>query len=251
MKVPSLRNPDGTPRIKPPNLPPVPDLLRPAPVAPREEAPLMTAHRAHLVGCRRCGRVWPDGETECHRCGSMIYPPDRRSLNAVWAWLIAGMIFYVPANLLPMLKTQTFAGLKGSSEATILGGIVELTRYGNWGVAGIVFVASVIVPIFKFVVIAWLAQVAGRPATVKAAKRRLVLYEIVEFIGRWSMIDVFVVAILSALVQLGFVASIHPGPAAVSFALSVAFTMLSAQSFDPRLIWRGLPLRSRKENTPT
>ena len=73
------------------------------------------------------------------------------------------------------------------------------------------------------------------------------LYEVVEFIGRWSMIDVFVVAILSALVQLGFVASVHPGPAAASFALSVAFTMLSAQSFDARLIWRGLPLRSKSD----
>ena len=110
-----------------------------------------------------------------------------------------------------------------------------------------VFIASIVVPISKFIIITWLALVAGRPATVKDAHRRLVVYEIVEFIGRWSMIDVFVVAILSALVQLGFVASIHPGPAAVSFALSVAFTMLSAQSFDPRLIWRGLPLRSRKE----
>ena len=95
--------------------------------------------------------------------------------------------------------------------------------------------------------IIWLARVAGRPATVKDAHRRLHVYEVVEFIGRWSMIDVFVVAILSALVQLGFVASIHPGPAAVSFALSVAFTMLSAQSFDPRLIWRGLPLRSYRK----
>ena len=103
------------------------------------------------------------------------------------------------------------------------------------------------VPIGKFLAIGWLATVAGRPATVNDAHRRLRVYELVEFIGRWSMIDVFIVAILSALVQLGFVASIHPGPAAVSFALSVAFTMLSAQSFDPRLIWRGLPLRRRKE----
>ena len=146
-----------------------------------------------------------------------------------------------------MLKTSTFGGLAGNSESTILGGVVELMHYGNYGVAAIVFVASIVVPISKFVAIAWLARVAGRPATVKVAHRRLMLYEFVEFVGRWSMIDVFIVAILSALVQLGFVASIHPGPAAVSFALSVAFTMLSAQSFDPRLIWRGLPLRNRKD----
>lgn len=220
-------------------------------VAPREDAPVLTAHRARLVGCRGCGRAWPEAETVCARCGAPLIPPDRRSLQAVWAWLAAGLIFYIPANLLPMLKTQTFAGLQGNTESTIIGGAIELARYGSWGVAIIVFVASVVIPIGKFVAIGWLARVAGRPASVHAAHRRLRLYEVVEFIGRWSMIDVFVVAILSALVQLGFVASIHPGPAAVSFALSVAFTMLSAQSFDPRLIWRGLPLRTRKDVTDT
>jgi len=210
-----------------------------------QDGPVLTAHRAGLVGCVSCGRVWPGGTATCARCGARLNPPDRRCLQAVWAWLAAGLIFYIPANLLPMLKTQTFAGLAGSAEATILGGVLELMRYGNWGVAGIIFLASIVVPIGKFIAIAWLALVAGRPASAEDAHQRLRVFEVVEFIGRWSMIDVFVVAILSALVQLGFVASIHPGPAAVSFALSVAFTMLSAQSFDPRLIWRGLPLRQR------
>lgn len=211
------------------------------------DAPVLTAHRAGLIGCRSCGRVWPQTETVCARCQADLVPPDRRCLNAVWAWLAAGFIFYLPANLFPMLKTSTLGGLAGNTESTILGGVVELMHYGNYGIAAIIFIASVMVPVGKFIAIAWLARVAGRPATVRHAHRRLHLYEVVEFIGRWSMIDVFVVAILSALVQLGFVASIHPGPAAVSFALSVAFTMLSAQSFDPRLIWRGLPLRSRKD----
>jgi paraquat-inducible protein A len=211
------------------------------------EGPVPTAHRAHLVGCRGCGRVWPEDRAECGRCGAALLPPDRRSLRAVWAWLIAGFIFYVPANLFPMLRTSTFAGLAGNTESTIFGGVLELIHYGNWGIAGVVFVASIVIPIAKFLAIGWLASVAGRPATLRAAHRRLMLFEVVEFIGRWSMIDVFVVAILSALVQLGFVASIHPGSAAVCFALSVAFTMLSAQSFDPRLIWRGLPLRSRMD----
>lgn len=208
---------------------------------------VMTAHRAGLLGCRRCGRVWPAGTSKCRRCGAGLAPPDRRGLQAVWAWLAAGLVLYVPANMLPMLKTRTFAGLQGNTESTILGGVLELIHYGNWDIAIIIFVASVIVPLGKFFAIAWLAIVAGRPATVAEAHQRLRIYEVVEFIGRWSMIDVFVVAILSALVQLGFVASIHPGPAAVSFALSVAFTMLAAQSFDPRLIWRGLPLRRRKD----
>lgn len=221
-----------------------PGLRLPAP-ARRQEAPIPTAHRMGLVGCRCCGRVWPEGQARCRRCGTRLVAPDRRSLQPVWAWLIAGMIAYVPANLLPMLSTRTFLGLQGNTEATILRGVVELAKYGNYGVAAIVFVASIVVPLAKFVTIAWLALVAGRRADTTAARRRLVAYQVVEFIGRWSMIDVFVVAILSALVQLGFVASIHPGPAAVCFALSVAFTMLSAQSFDPRLIWRGLPLRAR------
>ncbi|MDO5620892.1 MAG: paraquat-inducible protein A [Paracoccus sp. (in: a-proteobacteria)] len=207
-------------------------------------APILTAHRAHLLGCRACGRVWPEDETHCHRCGAALVPPDRRGLQAVWAWLIAGIIFYIPANLFPMMRTATFVG---STESTILGGVIELIHHGDYPVAAVVFVASIMVPIGKFIAIAWLAHVAGRPASVDEAHHRLRVLEVVEFIGRWSMIDVFVVAILAALVQLGFVASIHPGIAAVSFALSVAFTMLSAQSFDPRLIWRGLPLRQSKD----
>lgn len=212
----------------------------------RPDAPILTAHRAGLIGCRSCGRVWPQDHARCGRCGAALEPPDRRGLQAVWAWLIAGMIAYIPANVFPMMRTQTFAGLAGNSEATIIGGVIELIGYGSWDIAIIVFVASVVVPVGKFIAIAWLAIVAGRPAGVDQAHTRLKVYEVVEFVGRWSMIDVFVVAILSALVQLGFVASIHPGPAAASFALSVAFTMLSAQSFDARLIWRGLPLRSRR-----
>ncbi|MBB1490258.1 MULTISPECIES: paraquat-inducible protein A [unclassified Paracoccus (in: a-proteobacteria)] len=216
---------------------------------PSHHAPILTAHRAGLVGCRGCGRVWPEATSVCGRCGARLVLPDRGSLQAVWAWWLAGLIFYIPANLWPIMSTQTFLGLGGNTESTILGGVVSLMHYGSYGVAAIVFVASIVVPIGKFIVIAWLARVAGKPATVEAAHTRLRALEAVEFIGRWSMIDVFVVAILSALVQLGFVASIHPGPAAASFALSVAFTMLSALSFDPRLIWRGLPLRSRKDKT--
>ncbi|AGT11307.1 paraquat-inducible protein A [Paracoccus aminophilus] len=220
----------------------------PSEPAPHDDAPVLTAHRAGLIGCRSCGRVWPQGQEICSRCGSGLVPPDRRCLQAVWAWMAAGIIFYIPANLFPIMKTQTLAGFQGNTNATIVQGVIELIRYGNWGVASIVFVASIVVPISKFIGIAWLARVAGRPATVHAAHKRLRILEFVDFIGRWSMIDVFVVAILSALVQLGFVASINPGSAAVCFALSVAFTMLSAQSFDPRLIWRGLPLRNRKDS---
>jgi paraquat-inducible protein A len=200
-----------------------------------DNSSVLTAQRAGLVGCQHCGRVLPKETKECTRCGADIILPTPRSLQKVWAWFAAGLVMYVPANVLPMLKTAT---INGASESTILGGVVELAMHGSWGIAIIVFLASIIIPVSKFVAIAYLALSVGTERRA-GGHRHLVLYEYVEFIGRWSMIDVFVVAILSALVQLGFVASIHPGPAAVSFALSVAFTMLSAQAFDPRLIWRG------------
>lgn len=193
----------------------------------------LTASRAGMIGCRMCGAVNPGDARVCTRCSSAIAPPDPASLQAVWAWLAAGLIAYVPANVYPMLRTTT---LGHSAESTLIGGIVELFAHGAFGVGFIVFFASIFIPIAKFVAIGYLAISVRRPSTLDSHSR-LVLFEIVEFIGRWSMIDVFVVAILTALVQLDFAASISPGIAAVSFALSVAFTMLAAQSFDPRLIW--------------
>ena len=200
-----------------------------------DAARFLTATDAGLTGCTSCGRVWPAGTARCGRCGARLHPVSTGSLQPVWAWWAAGLIFYIPANLFPMLLTAT---LTGHQQNTILGGAVELAQHGSWGVAGIIFLASILIPISKFIAIAYLALSVGTERRA-GGHRHLLLYEVVEFIGRWSMIDVFVVAVLSALVQLGFVASIHPGPAAAAFALSVAFTMLSAQSFDPRLIWRG------------
>ena len=192
-----------------------------------------TARAAGLIACRRCGRVHPGGAVRCHRCHGPIRSRDTESLQKVWAWLIAGIIAFIPANIYPMLITST---LLTRSEQTIIGGAIELMHYGNYGIAAIVFVASIMIPIGKFIAIAYLAIVVqrGRPGD---QHRRHKLYDVVEFIGRWSMIDVFVVAILSALVQLKAVATINPGIAALSFALSVIFTMLSALAFDPRLIW--------------
>lgn len=193
----------------------------------------MTALEAGLLGCRHCGRVWPLGTPACGRCGGRLDSDRRKSLQRVWAWLLGGLILYVPANLYPMLKTAT---LTGATQNTVVGGVIELARAQDWGVAAIVFGASVVVPIGKFVAIGLLALTLGRRRRLSLHRRHRLL-ALVDFVGRWSMIDVFVVAILSSLVQLGKVAQIHPGPAAVFFAMSVAFTMLAAQSFDPRLIW--------------
>ena len=144
-----------------------------------------------------------------------------------------GAICYIPANILPMLNTRT---LFQTHESTIIGGAVELAQDGNLGIAAIILFASVVIPLGKFWAVAFLA-VSVRQQQVVSRRFRRVLYEVVEYIGRWSMIDIFVVAILSSLVQLKTLASITPGAASLFFALSVIFTMLSAQAFDSRLIW--------------
>ena len=194
---------------------------------------VITAREAGLIACRRCGQVHDQHVLACDRCHARLHSRGPDSLQKVWAWLIAGVILFVPANIYPMLLTNT---LVEKTESTIIGGVVDLVHYGSYGIAIIVFVASIVIPLAKFFIIAYLAVSVQRKSTLNMHQRHH-LFEAVEFSGRWSMIDVFVVAILSALVQLDTVASINPGIAAVSFALSVVFTMLSAQCFDPRLIW--------------
>jgi len=192
----------------------------------------LTAREAGLVACTTCGRLDHPRET-CRRCGAVLHSRDPMSYQRTLAWLIAGIIFFIPANLYPMLITNT---LGNEQKSTISGGVIDLVHYGSYFVAAVVGIASILVPVGKFVVIGMLLASIRRDSR-RDPHQRLHLYEITEFIGRWSMIDVFVVAILVALVQLDFVATVNPGIAAVSFALSVIFTMLAAQSLDQRLIW--------------
>lgn len=204
-----------------------------------------TARAAGLVGCRTCGKVSPKNTPVCPRCEAPLTSRDHASVQTALAWMAAGIIAYIPANTYPMLLTAT---LTDAQESTIIGGAIELIRYGEIAVAMIVLIASVAIPVGKFVAIGYLAYAVKRPGTLSGHKLQH-LYDVVEFIGRWSMIDVFVVAILSALVQLGLVASINPGPAAVAFALSVIFTMLSARAFDSRLIWDAVNAASDANQT--
>lgn len=194
---------------------------------------ILTAREAGLIGCGACGRVSAPGTARCPRCGDTLHGRRPGSLAKVWAWLLAGLVCYIPANLYPMLRTE-FLGR--TVESTIVGGVVDLAHHGAYLVAAVVFTASVLIPVSKFLVIGYLAY-SIQHGTGLSRHTRTLLYEAVEFIGRWSMIDVFVVAILVALVDLGFVMSFRPGPAAFFFALSVAFTMISALALDPRLIW--------------
>lgn len=194
---------------------------------------IVTARDLGVVACRRCAKVWPLDTATCGRCGHKLVSRDPLSLQRVWAFWLMGFICYIPANTLPMLRTKTLLQV---DESTIIGGAVELAHYGSYGVAFIILFASVVIPLGKFWAVAFLA-LSVRQERVVSTRVRLIMYEIVEYIGRWSMIDIFVVAILSALVQLKTLASISPGPASLFFALSVIFTMLSAQAFDSRMIW--------------
>jgi paraquat-inducible protein A len=155
------------------------------------------------------------------------------SLQRSWAWLLAGVIAYIPANLYPIMHTTVFGD---SQPNTIVGGILVLLELESYPVALVVFVASVVVPILKFVAVAYLlVSIQRRFAHSRVERTRL--FRLTEFIGRWSMIDVFVVAILAALVQIRSVALIEPGLGATAFGASVIFTMLAALALDPRLIW--------------
>lgn len=199
----------------------------------REQQEILSARDIGVIGCQRCSRAWPVGTVRCKRCGNPLFSREPGALQRVWAWWLVGLMCYVPANLYPMLSTRT---LFLSQEDTIVGGAIQLFRHGSIAVALIIIVASVVIPLGKFFAIAFLA-LSMRKGSLVTRQQRHRMYEVVEYIGRWSMIDVFVVAILSSLVQLNTLASITPGPASLFFALSVIFTMLSAQSIDPRLIW--------------
>ncbi|WP_233266430.1 paraquat-inducible protein A [Cobetia sp. L2A1] len=207
------------------------------PAAPSGTLPGMGAAQQGLASCHCCGLIntchAEEVHVSCRRCGDPIHQRKTASLQRTWAWLIAAVVLYIPANIFPIMSTVT---LGESDPQTIAGGIVLLWSHGDWPIAMIIFVASILVPASKMIAIAWLCISAQRPQ-VQHARARITLYRITEYVGRWSMVDVFVVALLAALIQLGALMSVHPGPAAVSFASVVVLTMLSAQSFDPRLIW--------------
>jgi paraquat-inducible protein A len=160
--------------------------------------------------------------------------PSPASFQRTWALLLAAVLLYIPANLLPIMQINSIAG---NSAHTILGGVLELVSMGSYSIAAVVFIASVVVPLFKLVCLAVLVYLAQQRAT-GALRTRTHLYEMVEFIGQWSMLDVFVVILLSALGRFGNLLTIEPGGGAVAFAGVVIVTMLAALGFDPRLAWR-------------
>jgi len=211
-----------------------------------------TAADAGLLSCGACtfvSRLPPGfaldptaGGLRCPRCEARLHLRKPDSIRRCWAFLIAAFILYFPANLLPIMNTSS---LFGAQTDTIMSGVVYLWDTGSWGTALVVFVASIVVPALKLIVLTLLVVSVQRRWSFRPRLRSR-LYHIVSFIGRWSMLDIFVVAVLVALVQLKSVAEIEAGPAAFAFGAVVVLTIFAATSFDPRLIWD----RLRPEHGP-
>ncbi len=193
--------------------------------------PRLSAAAHGFALCDVCEFLAPMRDGECPRCGHRLHLRHEGSLQRTWALTIAAFLLYFPANLLPVLRVESF---QGDHQNTIIGGVIEFWQQGDYPVALIIFCASVVIPVLKIISIITLCVAARSGRRPRPMTR---IYRVTEFIGRWSMVDVFVVAILVGLVQLGSAISIHPGAGALSFAAVVVLTMFAAMSFDPRLIW--------------
>lgn len=193
----------------------------------------MTAKKQGLIGCHFCGATLSGHATHCNRCGHSVYSRRPRSINTTVALLVASLVMYIPANVFPIMQT-TFLG--STEPSTIMGGVLLLWSLGSYPVALIILFASVVIPIAKVLSLGWLCWQSRYPSR-RLTKQKITLYRLTELVGRWSMIDVFVVAILTSLVQMGNFMSILPGPAVLSFTAVIVLTMLAAMAFDPRLLW--------------
>ncbi|UVE19797.1 paraquat-inducible protein A [Pseudomonas sp. LS44] len=188
-----------------------------------------------LCLCHSCGQACDISAHphHCERCGATLHVRKTNAIARTWAFMVTALVFYVPANLLPIMYTSMFGS---GTESTIAEGVSEFWESGAWDIALIIFIASIGVPAIKFVALTLLLITVQR-RSLWARRQRSQLYRFVELIGYWSMLDVLVVALVAALVQFRELANIEPRLGILFFGLVVVFTMLAAMSFDPRLIW--------------
>lgn len=192
------------------------------------------ARQMNVVGCPTCGLVCRS-LPRCPRCSTRLHYRLPNTLARSWALLIAAILFYIPANLLPVMYTSLFGY---GSESTIMAGVIDFWRGGSYGIAMLIFVASVVIPCMKFLTLGLLLIASHRQSTW-AMRERAKLYRLTEGIGYWSMLDVVVVAVVAALVQFQALSEAEPRSGILFFGLVVILTMLSAMAYDPRLIWEG------------
>ena len=195
------------------------------------------AARAGLVSCETCGLLVRPAALEepghCPRCGAGLESRRPDVIQRTWAFVIAAAICYLPANILPIMTTSS---LTYKEPDTILSGVVLLYKTGSWHLALLVLIASVIIPLAKLGALAYLL-VTVQKGSIRNNRDRIKLYRLLEIIGRWSMLDVFVVTYTVALIQFHPLMSIAPSPGVLFFAAVVILTIFAAESFDPRMIW--------------
>jgi len=192
--------------------------------------------KAGLVSCGDCHNIYryvPNVDMHCHCCGAPLYQRKPDSLNRTWALLLSSIILFLPANMLTIMNVTYFGQ---DDPSTIIGGVILLIQLGSYPVAFVVFVASVVVPLFKMIGII-IILLSLKLNVHLSDKQRIRMFRFIEFIGRWSMLDIFVISILAALVNISGVAVITAGGAATAFGAVVLLTMLAANSFDTRLLW--------------
>lgn len=198
---------------------------------------VLSAGEAGLIACHHCGQLCRDPRTgskvRCPRCGGGLHRRKPESLSRCAAYLAAAAILYVPANLLPVMETSS---MFGAEKDTILSGIVYFWTSGSEGLASLIFFVSILVPMLKLTVLGALIW-SVRRGRARHRRQWAGLFRIIELVGRWSMLDVFVVALMVGLVHFQGLAVIEAGPGAAAFGSVVVLTMLAARSFDPRLIW--------------
>ncbi len=201
------------------------------------QAPGAPAPGRLLIGCHTCGMMncAPDGEP-CRRCQAPLHQRKRQSLPRAWAFLLAAALFYIPANIYPVMVITQAAN---TQNFTIMGGIAELAGYGLWPLAALVFFASILIPLSKLLMLAAIMVQTHRRDTNRLLARTRA-FRFIDFIGRWSMIDVFMISILVALVRFGEFAYVQADLGAPCFAAVVVLTLFAAEAFDPRLMWDNL-----------
>ena len=214
-------------------------MAAPHPASP-PDAPACSALAAGLWRCRGCAAVCvpppeavEQGRARCPRCDAVVHPRKPEAIARAWAFLLAGTALYLPANLLPVTATSAIGGRQTD---TIFSGIVYFWKDGSYGLAVLVFVASIVVPMTKLLLMS-LLLISLQRHDRRWAQRRLKAYRALELIGRWSMLDIFAITMLAALVQVESLAELRPGPGAMAFGAVVVLTMLATHSFDPRLLF--------------
>jgi paraquat-inducible protein A len=192
-----------------------------------------------IIACKTCGLLQriealkPGSAAECFRCGTVVGKHPVDSLGRTAAFSLAALIFFVPANIYPILLMDFYGAY---SESTVWDGCVKLFQDGQWPVATIVFLASILVPILKLLGLLFLV-VSTKFRSAFWQRERTSIFKVIDVIGPWAMLDVFLLAILVALVKLGSIATVLPGRGLIAFTAMVVFTLLASASFDPALIW--------------